>query len=449
MSAKQIILSAIRYAAIVTAAVAFACCDKDPDFGVSSEEEGIRYTSHGNREPIKESRRVLLFYECGFNSLYSNLAANMEVELPSGNLPGGGRHDDVVLVFSKIAKNLNYKDVPSYLRRIYKDAKGETVSDTLKIYPESTVASSGATMRDVLSLVKSTFPAKSYGMVFSSHGSGWLPAGYYYSPYGFERDHGASSRKLSKALNLYDIPQGTMADDPYARMVRSIGQDEMYSGDVEMDVTEFAEGIPFHLDYLLFDMCLSGGIEIAYALKDKADYLGISPAEVLAAGTYDYTKITQYLFKSPEADLQRLFKDSFDRYDKNTGDMRSSTVTLLRTNGLDNLATVCKALIDKYRNEIANAPTRNIQGYFRENRHYFYDLEDIFAKSGAAESDLAALRSAIDACIVYRAATPYFLGTFAINTYSGLSMYLPCAGTPLLDSYYKNEPWNKAVELVK
>ncbi len=297
--------------------------------------------------------------------------------------------------------------------------------------------------------MKSTFPAKSYGMVFSSHGSGWLPAGYYYSPYGFERDHGGSSRKLSKALNLYDIPQGTMADDPYAQMVRSIGQDEMYSGDVEMDVTEFAEGIPFHLDYLLFDMCLSGGIEIAYALKDKADYLGISPAEVLAAGTYDYTKITQYLFKSPEADLQRLFKDSFDRYDKNTGDMRSSTVTLLRTNGLDNLATVCKALIDKYRNEIANAPARNIQGYFRENRHYFYDLEDIFAKSGAAESDLAALRSAIDACIVYRAATPYFLGTFAINTYSGLSMYLPCAGTPLLDSYYKNEPWNKAVELVK
>lgn len=449
MNIKRAIQSVIFRTAVLAAALSAYSCDKDPDFGIK-EEAGIQYTPPGNREPVKETRKVLIFYECGFNSLYDYIAVNMEKDLPAGDLPGGGRHNDVLLVYSKLATNLNYKDVPSYLRRIYKDNDGKTVSDTLKTFPATTVASSGETMREVLSFVKSTFPAESYGMVYSSHGSGWLPAGYYNNPYSFERQHQNSSRKLSKALHRLDIPQGSMdKDDPRSWMVRSIGQDAMSSGSVEMSTSEFAQGIPFHLDYLLFDMCFSGGIEVAYALKDKADFLGLSPAEVLAAGTYDYTTITKYLFNQSGANLQGLFKDSFDRYDKQSGEYRSSTVSLISTDGLENLATVCKELIAKYQDQIAAAPANKIQGYFRINRHYFYDLEDIFAKSGVSDSDMATLRSAIDACIVYRAATPSFLDEFSINTYSGLSMYLPVAGTPLLDSYYKDEPWNKATELVK
>ena len=124
-------------------------------------------------------------------------------------------------------------------------------------------------------------------------------------------------------------------------------------------------------------------------------------------------------------------------------------MTLLRTDGLDNLAEVCKDLISTYSDSLAHAPARQIQGYFRQNRHYFYDLEDIFAKSGVSEADMARLSHAISDCIVYRAATPSFISSFDIKTYSGLSMYLPVAGTSLLDSYYLNEPWNKAVGLVK
>ena len=437
---------------LAAALTLLSCEEKDPDLLIDSSDEGIVYRYPGNRKAMEETRRVLLFYECGFNSLNYDLSRNMNDELPEGYIPKGGRHDDVILVFSKLALNSNYKDVPSYLRRLYKDSDGNTVSDTLKVFPSSTVASSGATMSEVLSLVRSTFPAKGYGMVYSSHGSGWLPAGYYNSPSAYERDHksGSSGRKFSKSLRDEDIPGGSMeTDDPHAWMVRSVGQDKMSSGDVEMTVSEFADGIPFHLDYLLFDMCFSGGIEVAYALKDKADYLGISPAEVLAAGMYDYTKITSFLLKGGSPDLQGLYKDSFDRYDKQAGDYRSATVTLLRTGGLDNLASVCADLISKYRDKVDKAPSSQIQGYFRLNRHYFYDLEDIFAKSGVPDNELATLSEAVSGCVVYKAATPSFISSFEIKTYSGLSMYLPASGTSLLDSHYKDEPWNKAVGLVK
>lgn len=439
-------------AAVLAAAISLSSCDKrDPDIGIKPGEEGIDQRYHGSREGMPETRRVLLFYECGFNSLYDDLAKNMDEDLPQGYFPGSGRNDDVVLIYSKTALNLNYKSVPSYLRRVYKGADGELVSDTLKTYSSNVVASSAATMRDVLTYVKSAFPAKGYGMVFSSHGSGWMPAGYFNNPSQFEASHSKSDgRRMSRQRRALGVPEGDMeTDDPYAGMVRSLGQDKMSYGDVEMTVTEFAEGIPFHLDYLLFDMCFGGGVEVAYGLKDKADYLGVSPAEVLAEGAFDYTTITEFLLKGSSPDLAGLFRNSFERYNRQSGINRSATVTLLRTDKIGDLASVCRQLISSYSDALANAPASQIQGYFRRNRHYFYDLEDIFAKSGIPEEDMRVLRNAIDACVVYKAATPSFMNDFDIVTYSGMSMYLPAAGTDLLDSYYKNEPWNVAVELVK
>ena len=123
MRVNGIFHTILRLAAVISATLTFSFCDpKDPDLGIEADEEGINYTPHGNRQAMKETRRVLLFYECGFNELYSYLRDNMDSEkfgLPKGYLPGSGRNDDVVLIFSKLAKNQSYKNVPSYLRRDY------------------------------------------------------------------------------------------------------------------------------------------------------------------------------------------------------------------------------------------------------------------------------------------------------------------------------------------
>ena len=423
-------------------------------------------------EPVNMNRRVLLFYECAFNDIGSYMRTNMEDPdkgLPAGYIPD--KSGDVLLVYSRISKGrYDYTPVNSYLRRIYKTSKGKVVSDTLKVFDNETIATSPATLRNVLTLVKDEFPAKGYGMVFSSHGSGWLPAGYYSSPAKFEDEHKEKTDKQNQGvcptaipdMNRLPIPSDDIKDiDPYYGMTRSIGQDfikNSYYGH-EMSVSEFAEAIPYHLDYILFDMCFTGGVEVAYGLKDKADYLGLSPAEVLGDGMFDYTRLTSFLLKNAEPDLEGLFKDSFEMYDKcrymegmseHEKELnRSATVNVIKTDGVENLAAVCKRLINDYSDAIANAPTYDIQGYFRSGRHYFYDLADIFKKCGASEDDLKDLDNAINNCVIYKNATEQFLGLFDIETYSGFSMYLPCAGTPILDSYYKKEAWNEAVSLVK
>lgn len=412
-----------------------------------------------NPEPevYNPDRRVLLFYECGFNNIGSYLRNNMTC-LNRGYIPQKG--GDVILVYSRMSKsNYDFSPTESNIRRIYTSSKGQIISDTLAVFGSDVIATSSSTMEKVLNFVKTEFPAKGYGMVFSSHGSGWLPAGYYGDPTSFEEDHqgeiGASGQAIRQTsltnLGRLPVPEGTLAEtDPYYGLTRSIGQDfikDKYYG-YEMSIQEFADGIPYHLDYILFDMCFTGGVEVAYGLRDKTDYLGLSPAEVMGYGMFDYTKLTAFLLKGNEPDFEGLFKDSFEMYDKKSGTDRSSTVNVIRTDGVENLAAVCRNLITEYSDTLANAPTSLIQGYFRSNRHYFYDLRDIFAKCGATENELRTLDQAIRDCVIYKNATPRMI-SFNITTYSGFSMYLPCAGTELLDKYYKKEAWNDAVGLVK
>lgn len=430
-------------AAVLLLSATVGCCKEKPE------------------EPVNVNRKVLLFYECGVNNLTSYLKNNMdgtEKGLPAGYVPR--ESGDVVLIYSRYSKGaFDYTPVESHLRRIYKKPNGKIVSDTLKTFGTETIAASSSTMRQVLTYVKDEFPAKGYGLVFSSHGSGWLPAGYYYSPSRFEDDHKGevgTSRQGIAAQSVghprLPVPEGDLPDtDPFYGMTRSIGQDYIkgsYYGH-EMSVSEFADAIPYHLDYLLFDMCFSGGVEVAYGLKDKADYLGLSPAEVLGYGMFDYTKITSFLLNRETPDLEGLFKDSFEMYDKQSGAYRSSTVNLVRTSGLDNLASVCARMINEYSDTLADAPVDDIQGYYRQGRHYFYDLVDIFEKCGASKADLEDLDKAVDGCVIYKNSTGQFLEEYDIKAYSGFSMYLPCAGTPLLDLYYRKEVWNNATRLVK
>ncbi len=430
-------------AAVLLLSATVGCCKEKPE------------------EPVNMNRKVLLFYECGVNNLTSYLKNNMdgtEKGLPAGYVPR--ESGDVVLIYSRYSKGaFDYTPVESHLRRIYKKPNGKIVSDTLKTFGTETIAASSSTMRQVLTYVKDEFPAKGYGLVFSSHGSGWLPAGYYYSPSRFENDHKGevgTSRQGIAAQSVghprLPVPEGDLPDtDPFYGMTRSIGQDYIkgsYYGH-EMSVSEFADAIPYHLDYLLFDMCFSGGVEVAYGLKDKADYLGLSPAEVLGDGMFNYTKITSFLLNRETPDLEGLFKDSFEMYDKQSGAYRSSTVNLVRTSGLDNLASVCARMINEYSDVLADAPVDDIQGYYRQGRHYFYDLVDIFEKCGASKADLEDLDKAVDGCVIYKNSTGQFLEDYDIKAYSGFSMYLPCAGTPLLDLYYRKEVWNNATRLVK
>ena len=433
MSSKNLLVNIIRTALALLLMLSAVACDKTFD-----DMPGNKGTTPV-RNVTSEKAQVLVLYSAGFNSLCAALEDDVN-DMKSGYLPLVGSMSKAVLVYSRrLSETGKYTDrTPSYLIRLSVDGWGKVISDTLKTWPETDEAVSASTMTDVLETVKGLYPHASYGMVFSSHGSGWLPSGYY-----------STGKITAGTAGLQAVPYIDPNSDGSMPRVKSIGIDNITSRNTyEMEIETFAQALPMKFDYIIIDACLMGCIEVAYALKDKCDKLVFSQAEVLEDGLCDYTTLTQRVLRPAVPDLYNLCEDSYRHY-KNQDDpiYRSLTISMIDCTRLDGLAESCKSLFSKYRNQISLVNAANVQGYFRARKHWFYDLTDILRQSGVPEADMTDYNKAMSDCVLYNAATDTFIN-FDIRTHCGLSMYLPADGNSELDEFYKTLSWNKASGLV-
>ena len=399
---------------LLLALFSLSSCFKDANFepGFSGEDSYTR--SIVQRRETDPTRRVMIMVSAGHNSLSGYLSEDLK-ELQEGYLPEGTYSAaNVLVVLSRLPANSGDYSTPSapVLYRMYWDASHNVCRDTLRIWNGDTPLCTRETLHEALTLVRDAFPAKSYGMVFSSHASGWLPNGYYSDPSRFEPSTDSWAARMARRTVYPPI-------DPYPA-VKSLGQDRWENLSYEMELEDFVAAIPMHLEYLLIDACLSGCVEVAYALREKTDLVGFSPTEVLADG-FDYTEITRRLLGGEEADPVGVCQEYFERYNRQEGTYRSATISVVDPRKMDALVTVCRDLFEKYRTAIRELPGSRVQGYFRFERHFFYDLRDILVQAGITPEEDARVQAALDACIVYKAATSYFL-SIPINTYSGLSM---------------------------
>lgn len=440
--------------AILASIVLFGCEDINDDmFDIRWKDQGGNY---GNREQLKIERNVLLIYSDGYNSLSDYLEGNIDT-LKNGWLPSAGLRDNILLLYThKTARHGDYRTLTSpYLIRITRDKEGKAVSDTLVTYAEGTVSSSAKQLNAVLSYINENFPANGYGLVYLSHATGYLPAGFYGNPdkYTYKAD-----RMMARSMNGFDVmppyvPYSEPERDPSLPEVRSIGQTQSGSSgnyiSYEMNIEEFAEAIPMKLDYIQFDACLMGGIEVAYELRGKCSEVGFSQAEVLAAGM-DYSTLVKNLLQGDTPDQISVCDDYFQMYDSQSDNLyRSATISLVNCDRLEPLAEICREIFANHRQELNTLNRNSVQRFYTGSHHWFYDLESIVKGAGASADEMERFYDALDDCVLYKAHTPQFLLSFHINTFSGLSMYLPSDGHPELDKYYKTLQWNISTGLVE
>ena len=433
-----------------------ASCSKESIHGDGFDHIKQHHRDTSSRVPTPERRNVLILYSAGFNSLSNYLNEDIK-DLQTGWLPGPNRGDNILLVYSHTtAKRGTYSTPnPPTLTRLSQDLDGNTVLDTLVRYPAETYSATAEQLHKVLSYVKETFQANSYGMIFSSHATGYVPAGFYTSPssYKFQEKTERLYRGGFRDYVSTPVPYVEPEYDPSLPAVKSVGQDQVgtYGNylSYEIEIDDFVNAIPMKMEYILFDACLMGGVEVAYEFKDKCKYIGFSQTEVLAEG-FNYQTLTTHLLGSDRPDPEAVCYDYFQQYDiKKDPVYRSATISMVDCSRMEALAKVCKDIFGKYNTQISTLNYNLVQCYFRFTDHWFYDLEDIVTKAGATQQELDELRAALDECIVYKAATPSFMQAFDINTHSGLSMYLPSHGNSELNKYYRTLEWNKATSLVK
>jgi hypothetical protein len=347
--------------------------------------------------PPASNRRTVLVY-LGTDNNFRAEAAQKTGQLKSGwnkNIDGN------LLVYADAGA------CPALIHMYAHPQKGN-MADTVEIYPPENSAGA-ATLTRVLNRVREYRPAASYGLVVLSHATGWLPA---------------TMSDPSPQLRSVILDNGTTETNHY------------------MELADFAAAIPYQMDFIIFDACFMGSVEVCYELKEKTDYIVASPAEVVSPG-FVYSTMPVRLFTYPQADLQGVAQDFYGYFNAQSGLFRSATVSMVRTAGLDAVAGIFKEIAGQASNE-KDINLNDIQTFGYGQQKIYFDLGDC-AKHLSPDSYHEFI-AALDGCTVYKAYTDSYYTAGAatllpIRSFSGLSVYIPQSAYPEANAKYRELKW--------
>lgn len=380
-------------------------------------------------------RRSVLIYMAAQNSLgdksegYTSASALDSAEIVSGTAQLASDKDNVFLFLDDAQKPRLY--------RIYRIGNGSSKRALVsKVYTWATDVNSAdpETLREALTYVATNYPSDSYGLVMWSHGDGWILSSNVQNTL----SSSASNEFYPSSFGVDVGPGGDMANDTDAH--GNIG--------TQMDIADMAQAIQatgIHLDYIFFDACLMQCIEVAYELRNVADYIIGSSNTTSAYGGYYRNLIPNALFEYPTNDenIQKIadqyYYDAVDnpslrRYYEDVGEINS----VIKTSQLDNLAAVTGLYIN---NAIQSRLSPDMTGVQRYSTSTYFNSPDFYDMGSAlyhllGEEDYQTWRAEADKCILcHNASSQYILGVVSGYTIPagltdpdhviGVSMYIP------------------------
>jgi len=348
-------------------------------------------------EPEPQIQLSVLIYIAADNSLgrWGDDYTNIE-QLKQGFLPSNG---NIVIYHDAY-------DAPPRLFRLVKGTDGAIEEELITQYPEENSADPQVLARS-LNLMRERFPANEYGLILWSHGTGWLPKGEY-------GKYLTSANKYSSS----GIMPLMASDRP---RVKSFGED----GSSVMEIEAMAAAIPYRLSFIIFDACLMGGIEVAYAMRHTTDYIVASPTEIITDG-FPYNQIMQPLFEQTP-NLKAVCNAFYNYYNDKSGSWKSATIALYHTEGLSSIANTVRSIFDAHRETLnALVPHRNfIQCYDQLSTDIFFDFAH-FISIISTPAEYSAFESELSKIVIHKRATPRFM-TIPINPdrFSGIATYIP------------------------
>jgi len=271
------------------------------------------------------------------------------------------------------------------------------------------------TFRRVIDTVIRDCPAEQASLLVFSHASGWLPRG---------------------ALS-----------DPYkTNQTRSI----IVDGNEEMELADFANAIPDGVfEYIVFETCFMAGIEVAYELRNKADYILASSAEIVHPGfTYVYETATEKLINN---DIRGFGEKVFGHVLTYADDQlqHSATYSVIRTSALEALAGFIRQNCDFTK----AVDVFDVQHFDRYSYRLFFDFEDYYSRLLETDAQRTELARLVNDCILWEAATPGFMNQqsgyngFSIAKHSGLTTYILQDQFTGLNQCYRELQWSAAIDM--
>jgi len=279
---------------------------------------------------------------------------------------------------------------------------------TIYQYQTDPISTDSATMQQALSIIMEKCPARHYGLVLWSHGSGWIPP------------------KKRRTIGIDN------------------GRNSSSNDGSEMNISTLANVLQktnVHWDYIFFDACFMQGVEVAYELRNVTDWCIGSPAEIPGNGApYDY--IMTDLFR-PSEEAWRISEDYYNYYQFGTG----LVISAITTSELEELAAATAPFVTK----VDTFPsTDGIQVYRNPDDFspQYHDMGSAMHK-WLTEAEYQEWKEAMNRAVPHHYATDRWMTQYFFDAritdpenVISMSMYIPVKGH-ILNAYYKQTSWWK------
>lgn len=416
----------LQYVAIVAAGLMAMACEPKP---------------YIPQPPQGTAEHTVIMYLAGNNNLQSYLEDNVQDVIWSvdGSTPGdNGR---IVIYFRPRPSSGD-----PMLLQVYYDKKLAAVQcDTLRTYSATMSSSDPATLSAVVADAKVAAPAKEYSMIFGSHATGWFTEEC--------MSRGSLTRPLSVGFSSPN--DGSFWKQHGDEITRTFGMDGKitYEGatidDPGMNITEMARalsGTKFRA--LIFDACFMASVEAVYDLRNVADYVIASSAEIMGRGM-PYDLVLKYLFTSggTEGNLMKYCSEYMRYYKELASGRKSGTISLIDCSKMEALATAVAKVEQGGLNEVNSY---DVQAFELLDESQFFDMEHFYDLAAKDRSAYVAMQNALTDCVVYKGYTPtvfsaFGYGVFEVERSCGLTMNIPSTTYALFRSEWLKTAWARRI----
>ena len=275
-------------------------------------------------QPRAEAERTVIVYMAADNTL-SIAVREDTTEMAKGKdqIPEG-------------ANFIIYLDDKQHKPAIYELTRESGIT-LWKEYDEEMCSTNADVMLGVLKEIEQYFPARHYGITLWSHATGWAPErkSQRRKTFGQDKDNGATANEM-------EIP-----------VLRSV-----------------LEQLP-KFDYLFFDACFMQCIEVAYELRNVADFMVGSPAEIPGPGA-PYHKIVGALC---EGNPQGIIQGYASEYPLDNTPYTGVLLSCIDCSKLDALAEATGQFLTPFYMERKDPGTFGFQYYCTDLDKYTYQFD--------------------------------------------------------------------------
>lgn len=387
------------------------------------------------REEIDESpsSHTLLIYMVGDNDLSSYCKYNTN-DCIEGLLASNNPLNLIIYEDSKVSGNHG----TPVLFRLKRNAVDKQKVDTIMIkeYSYDQDSASPNILKKVIDDAFFTCPSDIKGLEIWSHGLGWAPGDNY---------------RVTRSADA-------------TRAQQYIGIDGTNYLEI-WDLRQALANCP-HLDYIIFDACNMAQAEVAYELREAADFMVACPTEIMAAGL-PYSKMIKSLSTCqnrdwvPEA-LKSVIDDFASYYPGDIADSRrfvenGGTVSLIDLREIAGVHTAYKKLLAECADRVQfiddnpASAVADLQRFGRFSFYYhFFDLLSVadFYDNKQNHSSYVELKKALERTVVKEYHSQYVLDFYQEMQSCGLGVAVPeffkqTYIKDILQSGYNELQWSK------